>query len=52
MSVMDMRLAASIYHLVKEAQCGRHYEVGYGKRLCVCVEQTDKPGSSGMGQRP
>lgn len=27
MSVMDMRLPGSIYHLVKEAQCGRHYEV-------------------------
>lgn len=30
MSVMDMRLPAGIYHLVKEAQCGRHYKVGYG----------------------
>lgn len=35
MSVMDMRLPAGIYHLVKEAQCGRHYEVSYGKSLCV-----------------
>lgn len=36
MSVMDMRLPAGIYHLVKEAQCGRHYEVSYG----VCRAET------------
>lgn len=35
MSVMDMRLPAGIYHLVKEAQCGRHYKVGYGRSLLV-----------------
>ena len=35
MSVMDMRLPAGIYHLVKEARCGRHYEVGYGESLSV-----------------
>lgn len=35
MSVMDMRLPAGIYHLVKEAQCGRHYEVGYARSLCL-----------------
>lgn len=33
MSVMDMRLPAGIYHLVKEARCGRHYEVSYGESL-------------------
>lgn len=29
MSVMDMSLPGGIYHLVKEARCGRHYEVVY-----------------------
>lgn len=31
MSVMDMRLPGGTYHLVKEARCGRPYEVGYGE---------------------
>lgn len=35
MSVMDTRLPAGMYHLVKEAQCGRRYEVCDGERLSV-----------------
>lgn len=42
---MDMRLPGSIYHLVKEVQCGRHYEVCYSE----CKAET-LCSSMGMGQ--
>ncbi len=35
MSVMDMRLPGGVYHLVKEARCGKHYEVSYSKCRAV-----------------
>ena len=41
MSVMDMRVPASIYHLVKEARCGRLYEVGYGESSLLLMNGTD-----------